>query len=92
MNRFYLRGVTQVDKRTGEAHTKLPGRPAGWDQLAGPLRRDRAAAPARPVPRLGGDPRRSGWRDLAAEQPQAGLRGAPPRTPRTGPRAPGSPR
>jgi hypothetical protein len=25
VNRFYLRGVTQVDKRTGEAHPKMPG-------------------------------------------------------------------
>jgi hypothetical protein len=29
VNRFYLRGVGQVDKRTGEPHTKLPGRPLG---------------------------------------------------------------
>ena len=25
VNRFYLRGVAQVDKRTGEAHPKMPG-------------------------------------------------------------------
>ena len=37
VNRFYLRGVEQVDKRTGEPHQKLPGRPAGRHQLAGPL-------------------------------------------------------
>ena len=29
VNRFYLRGVQQVDKRTGEAHQKLPGQPLG---------------------------------------------------------------
>ncbi len=29
VNRFYLRGVGQVDKRTGEPHQKLPGSPLG---------------------------------------------------------------
>lgn len=29
VNRFYLRGVTQVDRRTGEPHPKLPGSPLG---------------------------------------------------------------
>jgi hypothetical protein len=29
VNRFYLRGVTQVDKRTGAPHQKLPGSPLG---------------------------------------------------------------
>jgi hypothetical protein len=29
VNRFYLRGVAQVDKRTGEAPQKLPGQPLG---------------------------------------------------------------
>ena len=29
VNRFYLRGVEQVDKRTGERHQKLPGAPLG---------------------------------------------------------------
>ena len=29
VNRFYLRGVEQVDKRTGERHQKLPGQPLG---------------------------------------------------------------
>jgi hypothetical protein len=29
VNRFYLRGVEQVDKRTGEPHQKLPGAPLG---------------------------------------------------------------
>lgn len=29
VNRFYLRGVTQVDKRTGERHQPLPGAPMG---------------------------------------------------------------
>jgi hypothetical protein len=29
VNRFYLRGVEQVDKRTGERHAKLPGQPMG---------------------------------------------------------------
>ncbi len=29
VNRFYLRGVTQVDKRTGEPHPRLPGSPLG---------------------------------------------------------------
>ena len=29
VNRFYLRGVEQVDKRTGEPHPKLPGAPLG---------------------------------------------------------------
>jgi hypothetical protein len=29
VNRFYLRGVTQVDKRTGLPHQKLPGSPLG---------------------------------------------------------------
>ena len=29
VNRFYLRGVSQVDKRTGKPHQKLPGAPLG---------------------------------------------------------------
>jgi hypothetical protein len=29
VNRFYLRGVEQVDKRTGERHQKFPGSPLG---------------------------------------------------------------
>jgi ferredoxin len=29
VNRFYLRGVDQVDKRTGAPHPKLPGAPLG---------------------------------------------------------------
>lgn len=29
VNRFYLRGVEQVDKRTGERHQRLPGAPLG---------------------------------------------------------------
>jgi hypothetical protein len=29
VNRFYLRGVEQVDKRTGAPHPKLPGAPLG---------------------------------------------------------------
>ena len=29
VNRFYLRGVAQVDKRTGEPHTAMPGGPLG---------------------------------------------------------------
>ncbi len=29
VNRFYLRGVSQVDRRTGEPHQKLPGSPLG---------------------------------------------------------------
>jgi hypothetical protein len=29
VNRFYLRGIEQVDKRTGERHAKLPGQPLG---------------------------------------------------------------
>jgi hypothetical protein len=29
VNRFYLRGVEQVDKRTGAPHQRLPGRPMG---------------------------------------------------------------
>jgi hypothetical protein len=29
VNRFYLRGIEQVDKRTGERHQKLPGAPLG---------------------------------------------------------------
>lgn len=29
VNRFYLRGVEQVDKRTGAPHVKLPGLPLG---------------------------------------------------------------
>ena len=29
VNRFYLRGVSQVDKRTGEPHPRLPGQPLG---------------------------------------------------------------
>jgi len=29
VNRFYLRGVQQIDKRTGEAPQKLPGQPLG---------------------------------------------------------------
>ena len=29
VNRFYLRGVEQIDRRTGERHQKLPGSPMG---------------------------------------------------------------
>ena len=29
VNRFYLRGVEQVDRRTGQKHQKLPGAPLG---------------------------------------------------------------
>jgi hypothetical protein len=29
VNRFYLRGVSQVDRRTGEPHPRLPGAPLG---------------------------------------------------------------
>jgi hypothetical protein len=29
VNRFYLRGVEQVDKRTGTPHQRLPGAPLG---------------------------------------------------------------
>jgi hypothetical protein len=29
VNRFYLRGVEQVDKRTGEPHQRMPGSPLG---------------------------------------------------------------
>ena len=29
VNRFYLRGIEQVDRRTGERHQKLPGSPLG---------------------------------------------------------------
>jgi hypothetical protein len=29
VNRFYLRGVEQIDKRTGLKHQKLPGAPLG---------------------------------------------------------------
>ncbi|MEX1172241.1 MAG: hypothetical protein WEG56_06480 [Chloroflexota bacterium] len=29
VNRFYLRGVEQVDRRTGQRHQKLPGAPLG---------------------------------------------------------------
>jgi hypothetical protein len=29
VNRFYLRGVEQIDKRTGQRHQKLPGAPLG---------------------------------------------------------------
>jgi hypothetical protein len=29
VNRFYLRGVEQVDKRTGVKPLKLPGQPLG---------------------------------------------------------------
>jgi hypothetical protein len=29
VNRFYLRGIEQIDKRTGEKHQKLPGAPLG---------------------------------------------------------------
>ncbi len=29
INRFYLRGVVQVDKRTGQPHQRLPGAPMG---------------------------------------------------------------
>ncbi|MHB8890800.1 MAG: hypothetical protein ACYC65_02010 [Candidatus Limnocylindrales bacterium] len=37
VNRFYLRGVVQVDKQTGEPHPKLPGAPLGgtsWQDRA----------------------------------------------------------
>ncbi len=37
VNRFYLRGVGQVDKRTGEPHQPLPGAPLGgisWQDKA----------------------------------------------------------
>ena len=29
VNRFYLRGIEQVDRRTGERHQRLPGAPMG---------------------------------------------------------------
>ena len=29
VNRFYLRGVEQIDRRTGEQPQKLPGSPLG---------------------------------------------------------------
>jgi hypothetical protein len=29
VNRFYLRGIEQIDRRTGEPHQKLPGAPMG---------------------------------------------------------------
>ncbi len=29
VNRFYLRGIEQIDRRTGEKHLKLPGAPLG---------------------------------------------------------------
>jgi hypothetical protein len=29
VNRFYLRGIEQIDRRTGERHQKLPGAPMG---------------------------------------------------------------
>ena len=29
VNRFFLRGVEQVDRSTGERHAKLPGQPLG---------------------------------------------------------------
>jgi hypothetical protein len=29
VNRFYLRGVEQIDKRTGERPQRLPGQPLG---------------------------------------------------------------
>ena len=29
VNRFYLRGIEQIDRRTGERHLKLPGAPLG---------------------------------------------------------------
>jgi hypothetical protein len=29
VNRFYLRGIEQIDRRTGERHQKLPGAPLG---------------------------------------------------------------
>jgi hypothetical protein len=38
VNRFYLRGVTQVDKRTGEPHQRMPGSPLGgvsWQDRSG---------------------------------------------------------
>jgi hypothetical protein len=38
VNRFYLRGLTQVDRRTGEMHPKLPGGPLGgtsWQDRSG---------------------------------------------------------
>lgn len=37
VNRFYLRGIEQVDRRTGERHQKLPGAPMGgisWQDRA----------------------------------------------------------
>ncbi|MGZ9159536.1 MAG: hypothetical protein ACXW4T_00105 [Candidatus Limnocylindrales bacterium] len=29
VNRFYMRGIAQIDRRTGEPHQKLPGSPLG---------------------------------------------------------------
>ncbi|MEO5885638.1 MAG: hypothetical protein ABIQ58_09020, partial [Candidatus Limnocylindrales bacterium] len=29
VNRFYLRGVEQIDRRTGQPHQRLPGAPLG---------------------------------------------------------------
>lgn len=37
VNRFYLRGIEQIDRRTGERHQKLPGAPMGgisWQDRA----------------------------------------------------------
>jgi hypothetical protein len=37
VNRFYLRGIEQVDRRTGERHQRLPGAPMGgisWQDRA----------------------------------------------------------
>lgn len=37
VNRFYLRGVEQVDKRTGQPHAQMPGSPqagGGWQDRA----------------------------------------------------------
>lgn len=37
VNRFYLRGISQVDKRTGQPHMRMPGSPMGgtsWQERA----------------------------------------------------------
>ena len=57
VNRFYLRGVEQIDRRTGETPQRLPGRAAGRDLLAGPQPLDRrVAVDARPGLRRGRRP------------------------------------
>ena len=61
VNRFYLRGVEQIDRRTGDQGPDAAGRAARRHELAGPLAlgaNGRAVATTAAVVRLGPVPSR----------------------------------